>query len=399
MNTPAPLTVAREDVSASNEIARCAGPEAADLARRLAAETTGEVLFDSASRGRYATDASIYQIIPTGVFVPKTAQDVTIALDIARDLKVPITSRGGGTSQCGQTIGAGLIIDHSKYLRKVRAIDAEAGTVEVEPGLVLDHLNAQLKPYGLWYPVDVSTAAQATLGGMAGNNSCGSRSIAYGNMVHNVLGMNVWQADGTELALGPLHGLGSKERALADYVRGLVDTLHADIDTLWPRVMRRVAGYNLDIFYPMSEKPYTGDGSVNLAHLMVGAEGSLGVTKSLQLKLSPLPRNKVLGVVNFPSFHRAMDAAQHIVQIKPSAVELVDRTMIELSIANPSFRPVIEAALIGRPEAILLVEFSADERTALLHRLQQLVELSGDLGLSGNVVQIVSDAEQKALWE
>ncbi|HLW05884.1 MAG TPA: FAD-linked oxidase C-terminal domain-containing protein, partial [Azoarcus sp.] len=225
------------------------------------------------------------------------------------------------------------------------------------------------------------------------------RSIAYGNMVHNVLGMNVWQADGTELALGPLHGLGSKERVLADYVRGLVDTLHADIDTRWPRVMRRVAGYNLDIFYPMSEKPYTGDGSVNLAHLMVGAEGSLGVTKSLQLKLSPLPRNKVLGVVNFPSFHQAMDAAQHIVQLKPSAVELVDRTMIELSIDNPSFRPVIEAALIGRPEAILLVEFSGDERTALLHRLQQLVELSGDLGLSGNVVQIVSDAEQKALWE
>jgi len=153
------------------------------LSRRLESETRGEVLFDDGSRGRYATDASIYQVMPVGVFVPRTAQDVAMAIDIARDLKVPIVPRGAGTSQCGQTVGAGLVIDNSKYRRAILDVDVENRTAKVEPGLVLDHLNAQLKRHGLWHPVDVSTSAQATLGGMAGNNSCGSRSIAYGNMV------------------------------------------------------------------------------------------------------------------------------------------------------------------------------------------------------------------------
>ena len=170
---------------------------------RLRQETHGEVLFDAASRGRYATDASIYQIMPVGVFVPTNADDVATALDIARELKVPVLPRGGGTSQCGQTIGAALVIDTSKHLRRVLDVDVDARTATVEPGLVLDHLNAQLKPHGLWYPVDVSTSAQATLGGMAGNNSCGSRSIAYGNMVHNVLGASAWLSDGALLDFGP----------------------------------------------------------------------------------------------------------------------------------------------------------------------------------------------------
>jgi FAD/FMN-containing dehydrogenase len=143
------------------------------LARRLRADTRGEVLFDTASRGRYATDASIYQIMPVGVFVPRDNDDVTAAIDIARELKVPLLPRGGGTSQCGQTTGAALVIDHSKHLRNVLEIDAAKRRAVVQPGLVLDHLNAQLKASGLWFPVDVSTSAQATLGGMAGNNSCG----------------------------------------------------------------------------------------------------------------------------------------------------------------------------------------------------------------------------------
>ena len=158
----------------------------AELARRLARETEGEVLFDLASRGRYATDASIYQAIPIGVFVPKTQRDVAIALQVAREMGAPVLPRGGGTSQCGQTTGAALVIDFSKHLRNVVSLDVEGRRVQVEPGMVLDHLNARLKAHGLWYPVDVSTSAQATLGGMAGNNSCGSRSIAYGNMVHNL---------------------------------------------------------------------------------------------------------------------------------------------------------------------------------------------------------------------
>jgi len=160
-----------------------------------------------------------------------------------------------------------------------------------------------------------------------------------------------------------------------------------------------VAGYNLDIFDNQSEKPYTADGSVNLAHLLIGAEGTLAYTKSLTLKLAPLPRAKVLGIVNFPTFHAAMDAAQHIVKLGPTAVELVDRTMIELSLANPAFKPTVETALIGKPAAILLVEFAGTEKAALLPQLKQLVELMGDLGLPGSVVEMPDDARQKNLWE
>ena len=373
--------------------------ESAELARRLRRETEGEVLFDIASRGRYATDASIYQIMPIGVFVPKTPRDVGVALQIARELGAPLLPRGGGTSQCGQTTGAALVIDFSKHLRRLLALDAPARRVQVEPGMVLDHLNAELKKHGLWYPIDVSTGAQATLGGMAGNNSCGSRSIAYGNMVHNVERIEAWLSDGGEVDFGPLASLGTKERRIAEFVRGLADALAPEIDAAWPTVMRRVAGYNLDIFRPRSERPYTADGSVNLAHLLVGAEGTLGLTKSLTLNLAPLPRAKVLGVVNFASFHAAMDSAQHIVRLSPSAVELVDRTMIELSRANPAFRPVIESALIGSPDAILLVEFSGDDRGALLTQLQLLVELMADLGLRGSVVEMPDEMAQKALWE
>ena len=404
MNAPLPKVVSQaitrdNAASASMALAQHATPEAADLALRLARETQGEVLFDTASRGRYATDASIYQIMPVGVFVPRSAADVVAAMAIARDLKVTLLPRGGGSSQCGQTTGAALVIDTSKHLRSVLNLDLEAMTVEVEPGIVLDHLNAYLKPHGLWYPVDVSTSAQATLGGMAGNNSCGSRSIAYGNMVHNVAGVEAWLADGRLMNFGPVAGLGAAEREIAQFVHGLADAHRDEIESRWPRVMRRVGGYNLDIFHPRSERPYTEDGSVNLAHLLVGAEGTLAFTRSLRLKLSPLPRAKLLGVVNFASFHAAMDSAQHIVKLGPSAVELVDRTMIDLARDNPAFRPTIEAALLGKPAAILLVEFSGDDRSALLPQLRALVELMGDLGLPGSVVEMVDEAPQKALWE
>ncbi|MBK6469715.1 MAG: FAD-binding protein [Betaproteobacteria bacterium] len=369
------------------------------LARRLRAETRGEVLFDAASRGRYATDASAYQITPVGVFVPTTPDEAAIALAVARELKVPVLARGGGTSQCGQTTGAALVVDCSKHLRRVLDVDVEARTATVEPGLVLDHLNAALKKHGLWFPVDVSTGAQATLGGMAGNNSCGSRSIAYGNMVHNVTGAQAWLADGELVEFGRVDQASGKAVQIADFVRGLAEQHRAEIEAHWPKVMRRVAGYNLDIFHPQSELPYTQDGSVNLAHLLVGSEGTLAFTKSLTLPLAELPRGKVLGVVNFSSFHAAMDSAQHIVKLGPTAVELVDRTMVELALTNPAFRPTMQTALIGRPEAILLVEFAGPDRAALLHKLRDLVALMGDLGLPGSVVEMPDEAAQKNLWE
>ena len=369
------------------------------LARRLAAETGAELFFDPAARGRYATDASIYQAMPAGVMVPTSDSDVAIAIEIARELGVPVLARGGGTSQCGQTIGAGLVIDTSKHLRRVLAIDADAMTATVEPGLVLDHLNALLKPHGLWFPVDVSTSAQATIGGMAGNNSCGSRSIRYGNMVHNVLAIEARLADGAEVRFGPVAAASGRAAAIGQFVRGLAVQHRGEIVARWPKVLRRVGGYNLDIFDCQSEKPYTGDGSVNLAHLLVGAEGTLAWSRELTLQLAPLPGAKVLGVVNFPTFRAAMEAAQHIVTLEPTAVELVDRTMIELALANPAFRPTMATALIDEPAAILLVEFAGDARPALHECLARLGELMGDLGLPGSVVEMTDDAAQKSLWE
>ena len=375
----------------------------AELAKRLRQETSGDVMTDIASRGRYATDASIYQAMPVAVFVPKTAEDIAIAIQIAADLGIPVLPRGGGTSQCGQTTGTSLVIDNSKYFRKLLHADPARATALVEPGIVLDHLNAALKPHGLWYPVDVSTGGQATIGGMAGNNSCGSRSIAYGNMVHNVLGIDAWLANGQVASFGNYAHSSGAAKQLGDFVKGLANTLQPEIEAHFPKVLRRVAGYNLDVFHPQSELPYTKDGSVNLAHLLVGSEGTLAYFKSLELKLAPLPQHKVLGVVNFASFFKAMDSAQHIVKLGPTAVELVDRTMIDLARHNPSFQKTIETALIDSsaqtPEAILLVEFSGEAHAPLLEKLKSLQDLMGDLGLPGSVVSMPDASLQKNLWE
>jgi FAD/FMN-containing dehydrogenase/Fe-S oxidoreductase len=370
-----------------------------ELALRLRRETDGEVLFDDGSRGRYATDASIYQIMPIGVFVPKNARDVGAALGIARDLRVPVLARGAGTSQCGQTTGAALVIDNCKYFCNVLELNVAARTATVEPGVVLDLLNERLKPHGLWFPVDVSTGAQATLGGMAGNNSCGSRSIAYGNMVHNVLAVQAWLSDGELVEFGPVTRSGPRAGEIADFVGALARDNRNEIEARWPKILRRVAGYNLDIFHNQSERPYTDDGSVNLAHLLIGAEGTLAYTKNITLRLSPLPRFRALGVVNFPTFRAAMTAPQHIANLGPSAVELVDRIMIDLSLANPAFRPTVEAALIGSPAAILLVEFTGDDDQSVRARLKDLVALMGDLGLPGSVVEVPDAGTQKELWE
>ena len=375
----------------------------ASLAQCLRQETSGEVMTDSASRGRYATDASIYQAMPVAVFVPKSAQDIATAIQIAAELGVPVLPRGGGTSQCGQTTGAALVIDNTKYFRNILELNLDKGYVEVEPGLVLDHLNGSLKQHGLWYPVDVSTAGQATIGGMAGNNSCGSRSIAYGNMVHNVLGIDAWLANGQVAQFGNYASSSGVAKELGDFVKNLATSLQPEIEAKFPKVLRRVAGYNLDIFHPQSELPYTQDGSVNLAHLLVGSEGTLGYFKSLKLKLAPLPQHKVLGIVNFASFYKAMDSAQHIVKLGPTAVELVDRTMIDLARSNPSFKKTIETALIDHtaqtPEAILLVEFSGEAHAPLLEKLKALQELMSDLGLPGSVVLMPDAALQKNFWE
>ncbi len=372
-----------------------------DLAVRIKRGTQCEVMTDLASRGRYATDASIYQIMPLGVAVPRTEDDLKGLIDLAAEQKIPLLPRGGGTSQCGQTTGEALVIDCSKYLNQSFDFDADKRQITVQPGMVLDHLNARLKPHGLWFPVDVSTAAQATIGGMAGNNSCGSRSIAYGNMVHNVAAIDLLLADGSDLNFGRFDAplLNRRARDIVTQLHTIADREKDEIARVWPKVLRRVAGYNLDVFHPQSERPYVDDGVVNLAHLLVGAEGTLGLSRRITLNLAPLPNAKTLGVVNFNSFYQAMALTQHIVKLKPVAVELVDRTMIELARGNPAFKPVIEKALLGAPEAILLVEFAGESREAQLKALADLVTLMADLGLPGSVVEMPDEKAQKALWE
>src|SRR5437763_2060036 len=372
------------------------------LPARLRRESEGEVLLGRASRGRYSTDASIYQIAPVGVVVPKTEQDAKIALQIAVEEGVPVLPRGAGSSQCGQTEGAALVIDHSKFLNRIVSFDKDAATAVVQPGVVLDGLNAHLRRHGLWFPVDVSTSAQATLGGMAGNNSCGSRSIRYGNMVHNVAAIDALLIDGTEARFGPASETdpsSTRVRDLLARVRAIGERERSEIRERVPKVMRRVGGYNIDVFEPQSDHPYTQDGRVHWAHLLVGSEGTLAWTRALALKLAPLPTHRALGVVSFPTLYRAMECAQHIVALGPSAVELVDRTMIGLARGNPAFRPTIDAALVGEPDAILLVEFIGEARDELVTKLSRLAEMMADLGLPDHVVRMLDAAPQKALWD
>ena len=369
---------------------------------RLRGAIKGTLLTDAAARGRYATDASIYQVMPLAVMVPHDDDDVRTAMQVCAEAGMPMLPRGAGSSQCGQTVGCALVIDHSKHLDRIVAFDADASTVTVEPGLVLDALNAWLRPKGLWFPVDVSTSAQATLGGMAGNNSCGSRSLHYGNMVHNVASIDARLADGTEVRFGPEGEMGDASARVHQLLGSLRDiALHErdEIERVVPKVLRRVGGYNVDIFNPQSVRPYTHDGDVNFAHLLVGSEGTLAWTRTLTLACAPLPQHRALGVVNFASLHDAMAATRHLVALSPSAVELVDRTMIDLARGNPAFRPVIEAALIGEPQAILLVEFIGDEERGVVRKLDDLETLLGDIGLPGALVKMPDARAQKALWD
>src|SRR6266850_261129 len=369
---------------------RLVKPGAADssLAARLRKEIDGEVMFDAASRGRYSTDASIYQIEPLGVVVPRTEEAARTALAIAVEAGMPVLPRGAGTSQCGQSVGAALVIDHSKFLNRILEVDAQASSAVVQPGVVLDALNAVLRPHQLWFPVDVSTSAQATIGGMAGNNSCGSRSIAYGNMVHNVLAIDACTVGGDRWRFGPMDET-SGPPAYQAFVRKLKDLYQrerAEIEARFPKLLRKVAGYNLD---------HLGPPHANAAHLLVGSEGTLAYSERLHLKLSRLPQKRSLGVCHFPKFYTAMELTQHIVKLGPSAVELVDRTMIGLARGIAAFRGTVDAIIRGDPDAILLVEF-ADERVG---RLKDLVELMADLGLPGSVVEVTDAKQQRDIWE
>jgi FAD/FMN-containing dehydrogenase/Fe-S oxidoreductase len=373
------------------------------LERRLKAVVAGDVLFDRFSRGRYATDASHYQMMPIGVVVPRTVKEAERALAVARAEGVSVLARGGATSQSGQSVNESLIIDCSKHLNRILALDVEGRRCTVEPGVVLDELNRALKPHGLWFPVDVSTASRATIGGMAANNSCGGRSLRYGTMRDNTHSIDAVLADGARAHFGPVAPdlsdlpADSALHPLAHDLLGIARREADEIAARYPKVQRRVGGYNLDALVP-------GRNEVNLAHILVGSEGTLAFSTRIALKLWPVLGKRALGVCHFGRFHEAMEAAQHIVTLAPIAVELVDATMIALACDIAMFRPAVERFVRGNPDALLLVEFDegAEENA---RRLARLHELMGDLGFGwdktgarwGGIVDVLDPALQTAI--
>ena len=276
------------------------------------------------------------------------------------------------------------------------SVDVDGRRARVEPGVVLDRLNRQLRKDKLLFPVDPSTASRATIGGMTANNSCGSRSLRYGNMVHNVRGVDALLADGTAAWFGEVPGnfddcaAPERYRELVRRMRALHRREAEEIERRFPKVLRRVGGYNIDSL--------DGTGH-NMARLLVGSEGTLAFFNEIELELQPIPAHRVLGICHFPTFYGAMAATRRIVDLGPSAVELVDRTMIELSRDIPMFRPVVERFVRGEPAALLLTEFAGDDPPENLRSLKALVELMGDLGHPGAVVEAVDPAFQQAVWE
>jgi FAD/FMN-containing dehydrogenase/Fe-S oxidoreductase len=356
-------------------------------------------LFD---RGRYATDASSYQVVPQAVAVP-ASMDAALEIILAcREEGISVTPRGGGTSQAGQTVNSGVIIDVSKHLNRILHLDIPNRRAIVEPGLVLDDLNRQLKPHGLWFPVDVSTASRATIGGMAANNSCGGRSLRYGTMRDNIVAIDALLADGAVVHFGTepeaiLAKPNSREGRLFSDLSAIGMREATEIAARFPRVQRRVGGYNLDALVPTAA-------GINFAHILAGSEGTLAFFKAVEIALWPVMGPRAVGVCHFGSFYEAMDAAQHLAALGPTAIELVDRTMIGLARNIPLFQPTVEETVRGDPEALLLVEFAEDEAENRA-RMRELHAVMGDLGFGwdrpkrkwGGTVNVLDPRRQAAL--
>ena len=348
----------------------------------------GDVRFDAMTRGLYATDASIYQIKPLGVVLPRSTDDVDAVIAVAREEGVPVLPRGAGTSQCGQTVGRAVVIDTSRHLNHVLEVDDEARTAKVEPGIVLNHLNRQLAQTGLFFPVDVATANRATLGGMAGNNSGGARSIRYGIMADNVLEVEATLPDGRIATFGTT-GVSPEAADLAEAALRIARREADELERRVPKVLRHVAGYNLHRLL----RP-----GASLAELLVGSEGTLAYFRSLTLKLSRVPTRRMLGVCWFPSLADALDAAPGIVELAPHAVELLDDGPIRLARENPAFRSTVEAMAPRSARSVLLVEFAGDEEQPLSAALDSLEALVRELGPGRGTTRVEDPGRQAAIW-
>jgi FAD/FMN-containing dehydrogenase/Fe-S oxidoreductase len=346
--------------------------DVAALQKELERQIQGEVRFDTITRALYSTDASVYLIRPLGVAIPKSREDVIRIVQICARMRCPLTMRGGGTSQAGQAIGEGLQVDISKYFNRVLEVNAEERWARVEPGVILDELNAQLAPRGLRFAPDISTASRATIGGMMANNSAGARSVLYGKTIDHVLEQTVVLADGSiaEFREIPRHAVPKGDANMETRCYQTVLRLaaeHADeIDRRYPKVLRRVGGYNLNEFV---DSP-----TVNLAKMMVGSEGTLGVVLEAKVRLVPLPKAKAVMVIEFADLLEALSAAPVIVRHGPSAVEVMDKSILDNTRQNANLDRIRQSFITGDPAATLCVEFYGDKKEDLPPRLAALEE-------------------------
>ena len=371
------------------------------LRRDLEASLEGEVRFDAVTRALYSTDASVYQIEPTGVVIVQSRDDVVRTIDIARRHGVPITARGGGTSQAGQAIGAGLQLDTAKYFNRLLEVNVDGRWARVEPGIVLDELNAQLLPHRLKFAPDISTASRATVGGMISNNSSGARSVLYGKTIDHVLDLHVALSDGTIVHLRPLTPDTLDAVCLADTLEGrCYRTLRrlggehaAEVDRRYPKILRRVGGYNLDAFTDPA-RPF------NLANLIVGSEGTLGLVVEARVNLVPLPTAKAVLTIEFDDLLDALGATPALLEHRPSAVEVMDRFILDHARASPALDAVRRAVLRGdTPGALLCVELYADDAAELPGRLEAIERDLLARGIEARTSRALDPAAQARIWQ
>ena len=362
-----------------------------DLYQSLKSKIQGEVRFDRASRLMYSTDASIYEIEPIGVVIPRTHEDVFATMEIARDFKVPVLPRGGGTSLAGQTVGDAVVIDMSKHLNRVLEVNTEERWAIVEPGVVQEQLNLHLKPIGFLFGPDTSTANRATIGGMMGNNSAGSHSIIYGKTIDHVLEMDVALASGEGRKLGEMTfeqatARGGIEGRIADIVRANRD----EIDRRFPKIMRRVSGYNLDEF--------VRNGKFNLVKLMVGSEGTLAAVHQSKVRIEPRPPATALCVVHFSDIVESIRASDIILPFKPAAIELLDDMIMNLG-RNSLEISRLMGFIEGNPAAVLVVEFYGENEAELRSKLDAMEAALKRDKAGYAYVRAFDQTEQTNIWK
>jgi FAD/FMN-containing dehydrogenase/Fe-S oxidoreductase len=370
--------------------------DADTLRRELESKIEGEVRFDPVSRALYSTDASVYRIKPVGVVIPRNREDILRSLEICRRHRCPITLRGGGTSQCGQSIGPGLQIDISKYFNRVLEVNADERWVRVEPGIVLDELNAQLAPLGLRFAPDISTASRATIGGMIANNAAGARSVWWGKTIDHVQEMVVALSDASvahfrDIPRSEVPAGDTLEAACYRTVLGLASEHASEIDRRYPKIMRHVGGYNLDEFTDPA-KP------VNLAKIMVSSEGTLGIVLEAKLRLVPLPKAKAVMVIMFDDLLESLAATAVILEHQPSAIEVMDKSILDYTRQNATLDLIRSTFIEGDPASTLCVEFYGDRKEDLPPRLKALEDDLRSRKLGYAYRPVTDLASQAKVW-